>query len=290
MDFFGFKGKTVVVTGAATGMGEAAVRMLIDLGAKVHAVGRSKQIATPVDKAYYADLGAQEEIDRLLSELPKQIDAVFICQGMAQTKDNHFRVQLVNFLGVRYLAEALAPRVADNGSITLISSNGGFGWQNDFEICKEVIDCETWEKTEAWYAAHPEELKDAYRFSKRCLNAYVQYKVFDPRFIDRKIRLNAICPGNTITGLTEEFNRNTSPNGDPEEGKKIIEALFQKSWNGRWASADEMGFPMVAIGSKMFSYMSGQIIFLDYGLTSVWATEELQGITDHFHNVKKREK
>ena len=282
MDYFGFAGKTVVVTGAASGMGEAATKMLVDLGAAVHAVGHKKKIETPVAKAHYADLGAKDEIDRLLSALPERIDAAFLCQGMAQTKDNHVRVQRVNFLGVRYLAEALAPRVADNGSFTLISSNGGFGWQDHFAVCKAVIDCETWENTEAWYAAHPDELKDAYRFSKRCLNAYVQYKVFDPLYIDRKIRLNCICPGNTITGLTEEFNRNTAPDGNPAEGKKIIEALFQKRWNGRWASAEEMGYPMVAIGSGLFGYMSGQVIFFDYGLTSVWAVEELQGVKDHF--------
>ncbi|GHU66035.1 3-alpha-hydroxysteroid dehydrogenase [Clostridia bacterium] len=282
MDYFGFEGKTVVITGAASGMGEAAAKMLIDLGAKVHAVGRNKPIQLPVEKTYYADLGDKDAIDQLLTELPDSIDALFACQGMAQTKDNHLRVQLVNFLGVKYLVEALAPRVADNGSITIISSNGGFGWQEHYEISKEVIDCGTWEKTVAWYEAHPDELKDAYRFTKRCLNTYVQYKVFDPLYIDRKIRLNVICPGNTITALTDEFNRNTSPSGDAEEGRKKIEALFQKRWNGRWASAEEMGYPLVAIGSKMFSYMSGQVIFFDYGLTSVWAIEELEGIKDHF--------
>ncbi|MDR2356399.1 MAG: SDR family oxidoreductase, partial [Clostridiales Family XIII bacterium] len=271
-------GKTVVVTGAASGMGEAAARMLVDLGARVHAVGRRKRIETPVAKTHYADLGARGEIDRVLSELPERIDAAFICQGMAQTRDNHVQVQRVNYLGVRYLAEALAPRVADNGSVTLISSNGGFDWQGHFALCKEVIDCGTWENTEAWYAAHPEALRDAYRFSKRCLNAYVQYKVFDPLYIDRKLRLNCICPGNTLTGLTEEFNRNTAPDGNPESGKRIIEALYQKRWNGRWASAEEMGYPMVAIGSGLFGYMSGQVIFLDYGLTSVWAVEALQGV------------
>lgn len=283
MDYFGFEGKTVVVTGAASGMGEAAAKMLVDLGADVYAVGRNKRIETRGAKAYYADLGVKEAIGGLLAELPERIDAAFLCQGMAQTKDNHLRVQLVNFLGVKHMAEALAPRVRDNGSITIISSNGGFGWQRHFAICKEIIDCGTWEKTEAWYAAHPDELKDAYRLSKRCLNAYVPYKVFDPMYIDRKIRLNCICPGNTITALTDEFNRNTSPNGDPEEGRKIIERLYQERWNGRWASAEEMGFPMVAIGSDLFSYMSGQVVTLDYGLTSVWEIEDIQGETgDHF--------
>jgi NAD(P)-dependent dehydrogenase (short-subunit alcohol dehydrogenase family) len=282
MDYFGFESKTVVVTGAASGMGEAAAKMLVDLGAEVHAVGRNKRIETPVAKKYYADLGSKTEIDDLIEKLPAQIDAVFICQGMAQTKDNHKRVQLVNFLGVKRIAEGLTPRVSDDGSVTVISSNGGFGWLDDYENCKEVIDCGTWEEAEAWYDAHPNELRDAYRFSKRCLNTYVQYKVFDPLYIDRKIRLNCICPGNTITALTDEFNRNTSPNGDPEEGRKIIENLCQKRWNGRWASAEEMGFPMVAIGSKLFSYMSGQVIMLDYGLTSAWSIDEKHGVTDHF--------
>jgi len=283
MDYFGYEGKTVVVTGAASGMGEAAAKMLVDLGARVHAVGRNKPILTPVEKTYQADLGDKAEIERLLTELPGRIDAVFLCQGMAQTKDNHVRLMCVNYLGVKTLAEALAPRVADEGSVTLISSNGGFGWERDFADCKEVLDIETWEAAVAWFSAHEEKLKDAYRFSKRLLNTYVPYKVHDPLYIARKLRLNVICPGNTITALTDEFNRNTSPNGDPEEGRKIIESLFQKSWNGRWATAEEMGCPMVAIGSRLFSYMSGQVITLDYGLTSLWGVEELMGITDHFH-------
>ena len=38
-NYFGFQGKTVVVTGASSGMGEAAAKMLVDLGAEVHACG-----------------------------------------------------------------------------------------------------------------------------------------------------------------------------------------------------------------------------------------------------------
>lgn len=64
--------------------------------------------------------------------------------------------------------------------------------------------------------------------------------------------------GNTRAGLTDDFNRNTSPNGDAAEGKAIIEKIFLGSWNDRWASAEEMGDPLVAIGSQIFSYMSGR--------------------------------
>lgn len=37
-DYFGYTGKNVVVTGAASGMGRAAAAMLVDLGAKVYAL------------------------------------------------------------------------------------------------------------------------------------------------------------------------------------------------------------------------------------------------------------
>ena len=43
----------------------------------------------------------------------------------------------------------------------------------------------------------------------------------------------------------------------------------------RWASAEEMGYPLVAIGSQIFSYMSGQVIYFDYGMSSVWETGAL---------------
>lgn len=281
-DYFGYAGKTVVVTGASSGMGEAAAKMLVDLGAEVHAVGNRKKITYGPVREYYYDLSEKAALDALIAELPGKIDALFICQGISQGINSDLLVQKVNFLSQKYLAERLASRIVDNGSVTLISSNGGFGWEQNFALCREVIDCPTYEDTVAWYETHPEVIKNAYVFSKHCLNAYTKYKVFDPRYIDRKIRLNCICPGNTITGLTDDFNRSASRTGDPEEGRKFIEQMFQARWNGRWASAEEMGWPLVAIGSRIFSYMSGQVIYFDYGITSAWTVDGLmqQGQAD----------
>ena len=36
-----------------------------------------------------------------------------------------------------------------------------------------------------------------------------------------------------------------------------------------------MGFPMVVVGSDICSYMSGQLIYIDYGLTSSWLSTSL---------------
>lgn len=210
--------------------------------------------------------------------MPDDVFALFLCHGIALSIDgsNALEVQKVNFLGHKYLLEKALHKVSDYGSVNIISSTGGFGWEDSFGSCMEVINTETYDDAIGWYESHPDIIASGYVFSKQCLCTYVKDKVHAPEYIDRKIRLNAINPGNTITGLTDDFNRNTSPSGDAEEGKAVIEALFLDSWDGYWASAEDMGYPLVAIGSKLFSYMSGQIIYFDYGMSSTWEVDALE--------------
>ena len=279
---FGYGGKTVVISGAFSGMGLAAARLLSQLGADVYAIcrrnGRHNTLDFPVKKILYADFGCKEVLDLLAEALPDNIYAMFLCHGIALKNDgsNTLEVQRVNFLGHKYLLEKSLHKVCDRGSVNIISSTGGYDWQSHVSECMEVINTETYEDAIRWYETHPDTIASGYVFSKQCLCTYVKAKVHEPEYIDRKIRLNAINPGNTTTGLTEDFNRGTSPTGNAEEGKAVIEALFLDSWNGHWATPEEMGYPLVAIGSQIFSYMSGQIIYLDYGMSSVWEFSELE--------------
>lgn len=276
-DYLGFQGKTVVVTGASSGMGEAAAKMLVDLGAEVHACGSGKRsrITYGPAKEYYYDLSEKDALDALIANLPNKIDALFVCQGISMGVNSDEKVMKVNFLSVKYLVEALAPRIVNRGSVSIISSAGGFGWEQTFSRSKEIIDCGSYENTVAWFESHPEEIQNSYVVAKQAVNAYVKYKVYDPMFIGRKIRINVICPGDTKTGLTDDFNRSTSRTGDAKDGEKIIEQIYLARWNGHVATPEEMGWPLVAIGSDIFSYMSGQIIYLDYGITSSWLIDGL---------------
>ena len=43
--------------------------------------------------------------------------------------------------------------------------------------------------------------------------------------------------------------------------------LFLKSWNGRPGTSEDMGYPLVMIGSNLFGYLSGQVIYIDFGMT-----------------------
>lgn len=273
-ELFGYEGKNIVITGAASGMSKKAAELLLELGANVYAIDINK-IDLPVKKAFQADLASKEEIDKTIAELPEKIDALFLCHGIAHFKGNELQVQKVNFYSQKYMTEKLLDRISDHGSVTYISSVGGFGWQQVYEQAVELINIPTWEEAMDWYDEHKELIQNAYVFAKQCLESYVTYKCMAKEFIDRRIRINAINPGDTITGLTEDFNKSTSPTGDIKEGEEMISNIFLKSWNGYAAEAKDMGYPMVVVGSDICSYMSGQLIYIDFGLTSSWTSEAL---------------
>lgn len=274
-ELFGLEHKNVVITGAGSGMGYAAARLLCTLGANVYASVRRKSLGFPVTKEIRTDLGNKAGTERMIDECPDTIDALFLCHGIANAPDkaNALQVQFTNFYSFLYLTRRLLPRIADNGSVTFISSDGGKDWRRSIQECKEVISCKSWEEAAVWYQSHQACTNDGYVFAKKCQNVYVMDQCHAPEFIDRKIRLNAIAPGMTKTGLTEDFNRSVT--GDPTQGQAILEKYSLDFWNGRWASPEEMGYPLVTIGSRIFSYMSGQILYIDYGTASLWEMKEL---------------
>lgn len=279
---FGYEEKKVFITGSASGMSKAATELLIDLGAEVYAVDLNP-IELPVKKAFQANLANKDEIDAVLAQLPEQLDCVFLCHGIATHPGNEMLVEKVNFLSQKYITETLLPRIKDNGSVTFISSFGGFGWEQVLSKIGGLLNAATWEEALDWYAAHSDfyntKLAAAadYTFAKQSLNAYVVSKCHAPEFISRRIRLNSICPGDTLTGLSDAFYQTSSADGTMENGKENVEGIFLKSWNGRPATSEEMGYPLVCIGSNIFSYTSGQNIYIDYGLSSSYTNMALNG-------------
>ena len=117
----GYEGKTVVITGSASGMSKSATELLIELGAKVYAIDINP-IELPVEKAYQADLSDKEVIDKVISDLPTKIDALFLCHGIAQFPGKELLVQKVNFYSQKYMTEKLLDRISEHGSVTFISS------------------------------------------------------------------------------------------------------------------------------------------------------------------------
>ena len=270
-ELLGYQGKTVVITGAASGMAKSATELLLSLGAKVYAVDRN-ETDLPVFQFISADLSQKATIDEVVAQLPETIDALFMCHGVGIGKGKEKFIQMVNFVGPRYMVEELLPRITDGGSVTFISSTGGYGWEQNMQHVGEVLACPTFEATEKWVDEHVDlftdgQTPDPYQFSKQCVTAYVKSKTRAPEFIDRKIRINAIGPSFTSTALIKEFNLAASSDGTEAGGAQVLHDLYLKSWNGRPGLPEEMGYPLVFIGSDLFSYLSGQVLYIDLGLT-----------------------
>ncbi len=280
----GYEGKNVVITGSASGMSYEATELLIELGANVYAVDLN-DITLPVKKACKANLAEKEQIDTFIAELPEKIDCLFLCHGIATHPGNELLVQKVDFLSQKYMTEKLLPRISDNGSVTIISSMGCYGWEKIFPQVQELLNAKTWEDAMNWYAEHTDmydtktRLSGDYGFAKMCICAYVVAKCQSPEFITRKIRINSICPGDTTTALSKAFYTSASETGDFLEGKRNVASVFLDPWGGRSATAKEMGYPLVMFGSDIFSYMSGQNIYIDYGQSSSWTAGALTGAT-----------
>ena len=277
-DLFGLTGRNVAITGSASGMSRAATEMLIALGANVYAVDIA-DIDLPVTAAFKADMSDKEQVDAWLASLPEEIEAVFLCHGIAGKPGIWHKMFQINFISQKYVAERLLPRIAEGGSVTFISSMGGLGWQRMYADLQGLIEAEGWEGQEAWYEAHVDLVDgdpNPYAVSKKALNSYVTKKCMDPAYVAKHIRVNTICPGMTNTGLTNAFNTGAG-GGDAEAGRKALDATFTAVWGGQNATPEQMGYPLVVLGSQISSYISGVNLFIDHGVSAWWESNGILG-------------
>src|SRR4029078_8725747 len=118
-DVLRYEGKDVVVTGAASGMGEQVARILHELGANVTALDL-KPVSTPVKTSLTLDLLDQASIDGVVGQLDGPIDSVFSCAGLPGPPFTDLQTAIVNFIGARHLIEGLLPKMPEGSSISCI--------------------------------------------------------------------------------------------------------------------------------------------------------------------------
>lgn len=91
-DPFSLEGKTILVTGASSGIGKATAIECSKLGARVIALGRNEErlketmslMESEGCESHIADLTNMEDVDRVISSLPK-LDGVVNAAGIAST-------------------------------------------------------------------------------------------------------------------------------------------------------------------------------------------------------------
>ena len=105
-----YAGKRVVVTGAASGMGQATTALLGELGAKVIAIDINPPTEN-VEAFLETDLREEAAIDATLERITGPIDSVFYCAGLPQKFFPPLDLMLVNVVGARHLIRGLLPKM-----------------------------------------------------------------------------------------------------------------------------------------------------------------------------------
>ena len=260
-DVLGYLGKHVVVTGAASGMGAAAAQLLVDVGAEVYALDIS-EVKVPVKKAIKTDLKDQASVDAAIAQLPEEIYALFNCAGVPHPPFSALDTVMINWVGARYLTDAMIPRICSGGGIASIASTAGMGWKNNLELVKEFLGVTGFAESHAWLEAHPDLNVDPYGFSKQCMIVYTMMQAGE--LAKREVRINCISPSPTATAfmdqLTKDFDRD------------LIKVYCPS--NGRFADPVEMGEPLVLLNSKLASFVSGNNLPVDFGYCAeVWTQQ-----------------
>lgn len=250
-DVLGYAGAKVIVTGAASGMGEAAARLLVELGAEVHALD-VRPVKVGVAQALVTNLGEPGSIDAAVAQVPQRVDALFNCAGLPGPPFSNLETMLVNFVGLRHLTESVLARIPEGGAAASITSVAGMGWRKNLEAVKALVATDGFEAGKAWCEAHPDQA-NGYLFSKQCIIYYTKQRAAE--LVGRRIRINCLSPAPTATPMLPVFHG--------QVGKQVIDQHFQAPI-GRDATPEEMAEPLVFLNSRMARFVSGQNLFVDY--------------------------
>jgi NAD(P)-dependent dehydrogenase (short-subunit alcohol dehydrogenase family) len=260
-------GKVAIITGAGSGIGRAAALLFAANGAKlvlgdktdaVHDTAKAVQAAGGQATALQVDAGVEADVAKLVATALQtygQINVAFanagISGGMAGIFDSTpelftevLRVNLVGpWLMIKHAGKAMAD-AGQGGSIICTASVAGIRSG----------------------AGGP-----AYSASKAGVINLTM--VSAQQLCDTGVRVNAICPGLTETGMTK-------PTFDYARDKGVTAKLGRLNPLRRAAQPDELAQVALFLASDEASYVNGQAIAVDGGLSSSHpVTRQLTGQT-----------
>ncbi len=260
MIFDDYQGKRVIVSGCASGIGEATARALVGFGAVVHGVD-VKHTKTELAAFELLDLADPKSIEHAVGNIGGHVDALFNCAALPPMAPP-LEIMKVNFLGTRLFTERVLNLMTEGGAIVSTSSNGGFFWRKHLPLLLEFLAFDSFEDGLAWYEEHQDSVGQPYAFGKEALNVWTMQQ--SALLIQRGIRINTTSPGAVQTPMLEAIEKVVP--------RELIDATNRKI--GRRSTPEEQVGPMLFLNSSSASYVNGTDLAVDGGY---WASLSVAG-------------
>ena len=242
---YSLEGKTILITGASSGIGKATAIECSKMGANVIITARNEakliQVMTELEgeghQMFLCDLSKETDIDKMVAELP---DVQGVINNAGYTKilpvqfintDELNSIFQVNTVAPMLLLQKLLKKkkIKKGASIVFTSSLAGLG-------CCTVGN-------------------SMYSATKGAISAFIRCVALE--LAPKKIRVNAVCPAMVDTGILDS-------------GTITKEQLSTELNNyplGRFGNPSDIALAMVYLLSDASSWITGDNLVLDGGLT-----------------------
>ena len=236
-------GKIAIVTGAASGIGKAAVELFRSEGASVVGI----DVAQGADML--ADSGCEEDVRRIADEVAHQhggLDIFFANAGISggfasiaeQTEHDWVEILRVNLIGPFLAIKYASPLMNERGGGSIICTASVAGLRSGAGGA-------------------------AYSASKAGVINLVQTAA--QQLTGSGIRVNAICPGLIETGMTR-------PIYDMARSSGQAERIGELNPLQRGGEPEEIARAALFLASDESSYVNGSALVVDGGLASTHPT------------------
>lgn len=196
-------GKTIVITGASSGIGARAAEFAGQLGADVIGLDlRPPAVAT--SSFIPVDLSSPVSIAEAVQRLPQRVDALCNVAGVSGTT-GAAKTLGINFYGLRALSEAMAPRIREGGAIVNVASIAGYGWRANLERARGLVGLQGFPDPNEAVREFGIREEEGYPVSKEALLLWTFRAAHQEPFRSRGIRVNALSPGPVETPILNEF-------------------------------------------------------------------------------------
>lgn len=241
-----FQQKVVVVTGAGSGIGQAAAERFASEGASVVLVGRTKE---KLDKALAkltqgdhlvaaCDVGEADQVEQLAKNVLDKygrVDVLVnnagqIVQGRIHeiALDDWKKLMKVDLDGVFYCVHYFMPALLKSkGNVVNVSSVSGLGGDWGMSV---------------------------YNAAKGAVTNFTRSLAMD--YGEDGVRVNAICPGLTFTDLTEEMKDN----------QQLLNKFYERIPLARAGEPEDIASAIAFIASDDARYITGVNLPVDGGI------------------------